>query len=199
MFLSKTPYRGARQKQHDSQKTNFNARGDMMSINSLTETEVRRSVLGGGAADPNAPPPPAGRPSTSVNNALSMLVKYIPTESVTLYVAAISAAAALKSVWSGITTVHIYWFFAGLTPVIFILVLIGKRRTMRLAPVPPPREFPWWKVFACTVAFIVWALAVPGNPYISGDTAGAVVGFLAIFISTILSLLEPIFDRPDSA
>jgi hypothetical protein len=178
-----------------------------MSINSLTETEVQRTVLGGGAADVGAlpanggpgvgpPAPPVRPPSTPTNNALSMLVKYIPTESVTLYVAAISAVAALKSFWSGITTAHIYWFFAGLTPVIFILVFLGKRRTIRLPLFPPVREFPWWKVTACTVAFIVWALAVPGNPYISGDSAGAVVGFFAIFISTILSLLEPIFDRP---
>jgi len=175
-----------------------------MSINSLTETEVQR-VTGGGAADNGAGPPavPAlpsaqpARPSTPPNNALSMLVKYIPTESVTLYVAAISAAAALKSIWSQVNAVQIYWFFAALTPVIFILVLLGKRRMMHLLPLlPPVREFPWWKLIACTVAFLVWALAVPGNPYISGESAGAVVGFFAIFISTILSLLEPIFDRP---
>jgi hypothetical protein len=179
-----------------------------MSINSLTETEVQRVTGGGVAGNGGAPPetvgpgvgavpaPPAPtRPPTPVNNALSMLVKYIPTESVTLYVAAISAAAALNTFWSKITAVQIYWFFAALTPVIFILVFLGKRRMMRLRIFPPVREFPWWKLIACTVAFLVWALAVPGNPYISGVSEGALVGFFAIFISTILSLLEPIFDR----
>ena len=176
-----------------------------MSINSLTETEVQRVTGGGAAGNGGAPDnagvgvvppaPPARPPGAPVNNALSMLVKYIPTESVTLYVAAISAAAALKSFWSHITAVQIYWFFAGLTPVIFILVFLGKRRTLRLPTFPPVSEFPWWKLIACTIAFLVWALAVPGNPYISGESAGALVGFFAIFISTILSLLEPIFDR----
>lgn len=179
-----------------------------MSINSLTESEVRRAlpnnvgnpVLGGNGGGGNPPvpaPAPPARPNT-VNNALSMLVKYIPTESVTLYVGAISAAAALKSFSPGITGFHIYWFFVALTPVIFILVFLGKRKALRLSPVLPIKEFPWWKLFACTVAFVVWALAVPGNPYVTVESGGAVVGFFAIFISTILSLLEPIFDRPEA-
>lgn len=167
-----------------------------MSINSLTDTEIRREVranaalgIGGGAgANGNAP----------VNNALSMLVKYIPTESITLYVAAISAAPALKSFSARINETLIYWLFAILTPVLFALIYLGKRKAAQLPPSPPLKDWPWWKLFAATVAFIVWALAVPGNPYVSGDTAGgAVAGFFAIFISTILSILEPIFDRPE--
>ena len=167
-----------------------------MSINSLTEDEVRRNVLGGaGVLPPLVPGSPVAPPRTTVTNALSMLVKYIPTESVTLYVAAISAAAALNSFWS-ITGAHIYWFFAALTPIIFILIYLGKRRALRLPTLPPVGELPLWKLFACTVAFLVWALAVPGNPYISPENGGAVVGFFALFISTVLSLLEPIFERP---
>ena len=179
-----------------------------MSINSLTEDEIRRNITGGGGGAGVVPPPvgpgpvapvppvaaPVVPPRTTVNNALSMLVKYIPTESVTLYVAAISAAAALNSFWS-ITGTHIYWFFAALTPVIFILIYLGKRRALRLPTLPRVSEFPLWKLFACTVAFLVWALAVPGNPYVSPESGGAVVGFFALFISTVLSLLEPIFDR----
>lgn len=174
-----------------------------MSLNSLTEVEVRQvksrraavgqaeNVGGGNNAptrgDGNAPPP---------NNALSMLVKYIPTESVTLYVAAISAAAALKAVWPAVTAESIYWFFALLTPVLFALIFIGKLKAKNQWPLKSLAEWPWWKTFAATVAFLVWALAVPGNPYIKDATSGAVVGFFALFISTILSVLEQVFDRP---
>ena len=143
---------------------------------------------GAGAADENA-----------VNNALSMLVKYIPTESITLYVAALSAAPALKSV-SGqrITESTIYWFFSLFTPVLFAIILLGKRRAARVTPLASLKNWPWWKNLAATIAFLVWALAVPGNPYARGDTSGAVAGFFAIFISTILSILEQIFDNPNN-
>lgn len=110
-----------------------------MSINSLTEIEVRKNVkehavaldgkaAGGGGSSSNPEP---------VNNALSQLVKYIPTESITLYVAAISAAAALKSFSPRVNETTIYWFFGILTPVLFVLIYLGKRKTEKL-PVWPP-------------------------------------------------------------
>lgn len=166
-----------------------------MSINSLTEIEVRRvagrqnatiSAVGGGAT----PAPP--------NNALSALVKYIPTESVTLYVAAVSAAPALKAVWPGLSENDIYWFFGVLTPVIFVLVFIGKLRVEGLWPLRSLKDWPWWKTFAATLAFFVWALAVPGPPDIERDTSGTIAALLALLVSTLLSLLEPVFDRAPS-
>jgi hypothetical protein len=170
-----------------------------MSINSLTDVEVRRinrqrNTAAGleavGAEDGgNAP----------ANNALSMLVKYIPTESITLYVAAASASGALKNFSPKLTEESIYWFFGALTPVLFALIFIGKLRASGLWPLTSLKDWPWWKTFAATVAFLVWALAVPGPPDIRGDVSGAVAGFLAIFISTLLSILEPIFDRPARA
>lgn len=167
-----------------------------MSINSLTEVEVRRvaarqnariSAEGGGA--PAAPP----------NNALSALVKYIPTESVTLYVAAVSATPALKMAWPGLTEMGIYWFFGVLTPLIFALVFIGKLRAEGLWPLRSLSDWPWWKTFAATVAFFAWALAVPGKPDIERDTSGTVAALLALLVSTLLSLLEPVFDRAPAA
>ena len=171
-----------------------------MSINSLTEIEVRRNVkeeqaAAMGAAAAGGSPPPN---DNSVNNALSMLVKYIPTESITLYVAAISAFSALQS-FLAVTEYTVYWFFGILTPILFVLIYLGKRKAAKLKIIPPLNEWPFWKIFAATVAFLVWALAVPGNPYIKDKTAGAVVGFFAIFISTILSVLDPIFEQPAEA
>ena len=171
-----------------------------MSIHSLTDVEVKRRVVEHNAAlaAAGAVGGQAQANNNPVNNALSMLVKYIPTESITLYVAAISAAPALKSFSSRITETGIYWLFGILTPVLFVLIYLGKRKAAQLPTLPPVGEWPWWKIFASTVAFLIWALAVPGNPYVKSDTSGAVAGFFAIFISTILSILEPLFDRPDA-
>ncbi len=171
-----------------------------MSINSLTDNEIRK-VLTRASREPLAKA--AAREAfedNQVTNALSMLVKYIPTESITLYIAALSAAAALKSFAYFITTEFIYWFFAVLTPVLVLVIYFGKRKVAKLKPtVPNLLEWPWWKTIAATIAFLIWALAVPSNPYINDPLQSALVGFLAVFVSTILSVLEPLFDRPAEA
>jgi hypothetical protein len=131
-----------------------------------------------------------------VNNTVNALVKYIPTEVVTLYVATVSATPALQSSISFISPGLIYWLFAVMTPVLLILVYASKRASEGLTVLPPVKALPYWKMAAATVAFLVWALAVPGNPYIAGVGGGVVAGFGAVFVSTVMSLLEPIFERP---
>lgn len=127
-----------------------------------------------------------------------MLIKYIPTESITLYVAAVSAAPALKAFAPRIE-VTVYWLFGLLTPILFALILIGKRKAAGGNQTGVFGNWPWWKTIAATVAFLVWALAVPGPPDIPYDTSGAIAGVFALFISTFLSILEPIFERPPAA
>ena len=136
----------------------------------------------------------ASKPGPS-ENAFNALVKYIPTETITLYVAVMSAMAALKDVCSWISPSGVYWLFVFLTPAILFLIIIGKRRARNLQPLLPAlKSWPWWNMAAATVAFAVWALAVPTNPYLTGLSGGAVAGFLAILVSTLLSLLQPIFE-----
>jgi hypothetical protein len=165
-----------------------------MSINSLTDNQLRNSKDYRAAIGMIAPPL-----ESSGGNTLSALVKYIPTESVTLYVAALSAAPALKMIWERLTETVIYWFFGILTAVLVMLIYFGKRRVAGLRAIPLKLvEWPWWKTVAATIAFFVWALAVPNNPYVKSTLASALVGFFAIFVSTILSVLEPLFDRPSN-
>lgn len=131
-----------------------------------------------------------------VTGSLNLLVKYIPTEVITLYVATLSAAPALQDVFPSMQTRDIYWAFTIVTPLLLLLVYINKRVTSGLTPLPSDRrDWPWWKLIAATLAFMVWALAVPGNPYVSGETAAVIAALGAVFISMILNLLEPIFER----
>ncbi|MCK6624819.1 MAG: hypothetical protein L6R45_06545 [Anaerolineae bacterium] len=132
----------------------------------------------------------------SANSAITKLVKYIPTESVTLYVAAIAAAPSLNSVWPWITTEGIYWFFAVLTPVLWLVILMSKRKAENLPPRPVVSGWLVWNMVASFVAFVVWALAVPSGPYLQHDGEGVVAGFLALVISSLLSMADPLVGRP---
>lgn len=185
-----------------------------MSINSMTNDELKRqsqyrSAPGTGDHDRSVPPGAGSRRVAGTFSAqdnqvaitLNALVKYIPTEVVTLYVAAASTAQSLRNAISMplIDGRLLYWGFTVLTPVLLVLMYASKRATDGLPALPKIREMPWWKMTAATVAFSVWALAVPGNPYVSGDGAPIVASFGAIIISTLLSLLEPIFERPAPA
>jgi hypothetical protein len=179
-----------------------------MSINSLTNDELKRQkdfrarvTAKGIAFAPAVGAADRGMAEVAVQDnqvtgTLNALVKYIPTEIVTLYVAAVSATPALRASFSFLTNSAVYWAFVVLTPLLLLLVYASKRATDGLPALPPFAQWPWWKLAAATIAFLVWALAVPGNPYIVGDGGAVVAGFGAVLISTALSLLEPIFDRP---
>jgi uncharacterized membrane protein YfcA len=180
-----------------------------MSINSLTDDEIRKSKdFRMSRAEIDSIPREhlakaiarEAYEENQVTNTLSMLVKYIPTESITLYVAALSAIEALLSFSPYITSEFVYWFFAILTPILVLVIYFGKRRVANLQPtIPAPWKWPWWKTIAATIAFLIWALAVPSNPYIHGALKSALIGFLALFVSTILSVFEPLFNRPADA
>jgi hypothetical protein len=131
-----------------------------------------------------------------VTKALNALVGYIPTEVITLYVAALSAEAALHATLPVVNAAAILWFFVVLTPLLLLLIYLSKVAATG-DKLPGPRLWPWWKMVAATIAFFVWALAVPGNPYLK-DAAAAAAGFGAMITSTLLSVMTPIFERPAS-
>lgn len=133
---------------------------------------------------------------TNGSKALDSLARYIPTEAITLYVAACSVLTALKGKVPPTSAVCVYWSFVILTPLLFLIIFVGKRRTAGLPALPVVPKWPWWKLIASTVAFGVWALAVPGSPYLQGEVGGVLAGFFALFVSTFLTLLEPIFEKP---
>ncbi|MEA2950982.1 MAG: hypothetical protein QOJ96_502 [Alphaproteobacteria bacterium] len=136
---------------------------------------------------------------TPSSNALDGLVKYIPTESITLYVAA-TATAAMSSfsvTFPSLTPLRLYLCFVVLTPILFLLIYVGKRRSLKLPPLPESvAEWPWWKLVASTIAFAVWALAVP--PLVASDAGKVVAAFGALFVSTILSLVGAVVEPPES-
>ena len=175
-----------------------------MSLNALSSQElVRRGIAPwtrarrpGGLESAEGDARPV-QEDNRVTNALTALVGYIPTEVITLYVAALSAQAALHAAFNVIDAATILWFFVALTPVLLLLIYLSKVAATGDA-LPGPKQWPWWKMCAATIAFFVWALAVPGNPYLK-DAAAAVAGLGAMLVSTLLNILTPIFERPAPA
>jgi len=136
--------------------------------------------------------------SQKLDNALNVFTKYIPTEVITLYIAALTAYPALFAIRSSVNLAPIYWGFVIVTPVLVWLLFLSKAATIGedvKQLFSSPKRWPWWQMSAATVAFLIWALAVPNNPYIKSEATAIVSGFGAIFISTILNVLEPICRR----
>jgi hypothetical protein len=170
--------------------------GVNMSLNSLTDEALRLTAPRRSAGVVRAEGVPKARVDNNAATAISKLVKYIPTESITLYVAAVSAFDSLNGKWGWITHPRIYWFFAILTPILWIVFYIAKRKAANLPPMPPISLWLVWNLIASFVAFLIWALAVPNNTYLEGTNGGVIAGFLAVFISSVLSIVELLIDTP---
>jgi len=130
---------------------------------------------------------------TSGATALDGLVKYIPTETITLYLAATAALSSLTKTAPGLWPMYLYWGFVALTPILFLLIYLGKRRSQNLPLLPDTiGDWPWWKLIASTIAFMVWALAVP--LLVDTDLGKIAVAFGALLVSTLLSLIGAVIE-----
>jgi hypothetical protein len=127
-----------------------------------------------------------------IKTALTKIARFIPTETVTIYLGAISASVALQTTVNWLTPQLVYWVTGiGLTPLIFFLIwAIERTKTKKLSF----SEFPYWKLSAAILAFLIWALAVPGNPYVTSDVAKMAVAFAALVISIFLDLIDQFFE-----
>jgi hypothetical protein len=147
-----------------------------------------------------------GMPTNQVTSTLSAITTYVPTEILTLYVAARSAltqtdkdaTGAIQNISAaGLNPSEWVTFAAAgaLTPVVVWLVYAAKLRAAS-KPLPlRPQTWPVWEMFAATIAFVVWAFAMPNSPfsYYKDWYSPAIAGLAVLVISTILGLVAPIF------
>ncbi len=145
-------------------------------------------------------PQPAG---TAKREEFDGLVKYIPTETVTIFVAICSARSAVETITGGgFPYLWIYLACAALTPILLVLIAVGRKRS---AERPVQLDLHWWPLAAATFAFLIWALSVPGvtsifSPTLAKQDAwGVVAGVGALIVSGVLSLLEPVCGPRPSA
>jgi hypothetical protein len=117
------------------------------------------------------------------------LTRYIPAETVTLYVATIAVIPVLQSeVYEGIKPWWAYAFWAVLTPIIWFLILRGKTRRDTTGR-KPTRAWKIWGGTSSVIAFLAWALVVPNGPLLQSEQGAVVAAFLALFVSTFLNLI----------
>ena len=131
-----------------------------------------------------------------VTTALSAIAAYIPTEVLTLYVAVLAATrGGGDESTQGPTTgdwVAVWAFLVG-TPVVVWLLYAAKVRTAN-KPLPlSPSRWPRWEMFAATVAFVAWAVALPQTPFADFSWySAALAGVIVLVVSGLLGLIAPI-------
>ena len=144
----------------------------------------------------------APKPPEPIGNALQRLVEFIPIESITLFWLAVPACEALYRYSQSIPpeqniqrpTAWDWCLYIGMlvfTPVLLLLVYLSAKAAQGDG-FPSLRKWPWWRALASTIAFAVWALAVPGNPYIDDRQLLMGVWVGAFLVSLLLSLFDPI-------
>lgn len=128
-------------------------------------------------------------PDIEINkrSTLSQLATFVPTESITIYLAALATASALRQEFPFFTAERMYWGGAMLTAILFVIMVLTERAKIDMALW---RGFPFWRLTAAIIAFLCWALAVPNSPYLSSDSGRAVAAFIAIFGSVMLEQID---------
>jgi hypothetical protein len=152
-----------------------------------------------GVASVNAAAHGSTSSDDAVMSALGTLVAYFPTEINVLYtavVAAVSAAAdaQLTTQWVAFSIVLV------LTPVAVWFVYATRVRSSG-KPLPiSVRTWPVAEMITATVAFTIWAGALPGSPlqHIPGYTA-AVAGVVVLAGTAVLGWIASLLQRPINA
>jgi hypothetical protein len=137
----------------------------------------------------------AATPQSPVTAALAVIVTYLPTEVLTLYVAVLAAIQtpaepSPRGMW--VT----FWIFLVATPLVVWLVYAAKVRSDN-KPLPlAPAQWPLWEMIAAPLSYMAWALSLPGAPFLAyvglPTTLGAVI---VLVTATLLALLAPIFQH----
>jgi hypothetical protein len=138
----------------------------------------------------------SGGRNGAIGTALATIVTYIPSEVVTLYVAATAALRATgepspASQWALLAVV------LALTPVVVWATYAAMRRR-RDDDLPwSPRTWPWPAIIVSTLGFLIWSFSLPDSPF--GHLPWyqpAMASVVLLLGTTVLGLVAPLL--PDS-
>ena|SRR5436190_141677 len=178
-----------------------------MSIASMASVAfVRRNDVSTGTVGKNEVPTTAaeieaataGTPDSQspATTAMKLIATYIPTEILTLYVAVLGALQGPQGVSTRSLRIA-FVFFLVLTPIIVWLTFAAKVRAAKMRLPLRPNTWPFWEIFAATIAYGAWAFALPDSPLKDFSWySPALAGVIVLAISTILGLLAPVVQRP---
>ncbi|UIJ70333.1 hypothetical protein [Aurantimonas sp. HBX-1] len=185
-----------------------------MSLTRLGSAAARRQLDGASRRDSapapgvapydfpaHVPPTPAlaahTETGTETEKALEQLTQFIPAETITLFIAAVSAREALEGqTWvAWLTSPVLIAIFTLLTPLLLLLAGYATfregRRKGQAAGSDVSFAIPWFDMCASAVAFAIWSLAVPGL-FADASTMQVIAAFAALFVSSLLSQIRRI-------
>jgi len=126
---------------------------------------------------------------------VEQLTQFIPTEMVTIFLAAVSAWRTLATEpWLSWMRPHwLVLIFAVLTPAVLLLASYATFAEERRRRNLPEARFslPRFEMIAATAAFTVWAFAVPGL-YTGNEVVQILAAFAALILSWMLSQVRRI-------
>ena len=133
----------------------------------------------------------------ALTTALKVIVTYIPTEVLTLYITVLATIqlpnrTSYRPLWVA------FFCFLAATPFTVWLVYAAKVITAGKGLPLAPRTWPVWEMSAATIAYVAWALALPESPFkYNFDWYNpALAGVIVMITTTILGLVAPLFQRP---
>ena len=137
---------------------------------------------------------------SSSATALSQIVAYIPTEILTTYVAILAALST--DTQSSLEKWVTFWIFLGFTPVASWVIFAAKVRThtgTKSERRKAQKKLPWWEFFSATLAFAVWAYALPASPFSLLSWYKPALGTAGLlFVSFLLGMFAPLFKSTNS-
>jgi hypothetical protein len=137
----------------------------------------------------------AGKPANVTTAALDVIVTYIPTEILTLYVSVTATLRAPESPSRGLETA--FWGFLVATPIVIWILYATKVRIAGKGLPIAPSTWPVWEMTAGMIAYAVWALALPDNPVAASlGYPPPLAGVAVLITAAALGLLAPLFQRP---
>jgi len=157
-----------------------------MSISSMTNVALDRKVgppTWDLASEAKKGPVDQG----AVTKALDVVMAYVPTEIVALYVAVV---AALKNTSESIGALLLCVIFSVATPIVVWVIYAGKFRIKERRLPLTLAEWPRWEMVASFIAFPAWAFALPGGPFEGGR---ALAGIGVLVVSVALGLAAMVF------
>jgi len=167
-----------------------------MSLNSLARRQAASRSSGDALHAPGGGQPPPPPPAGEKGDVFEALSRYLPAETITLFLASIAAVAAMKDPPKDLG-LWLYAGFAVLTPVMYLALAYAKQREAKQKS-GSFKPHPWPPV-AATIAFLVWALPIKGVlPEAWMAAWGELVGLAAILVSGLLALTDRVFglDAP---
>lgn len=164
-------------------------RGELnMSIAAMVDTSLARRE--GANAQEVSPAKPVGVPTNWANQ----IVRWIPTETITVYVALLALVApevAHKTSFTSRWT--LFWIMVAINPVVVLLLAMAKSKTW--THVQPPI----FEMIIAPIAFAAWAFALPDTPLnsISGYSIKWNAAIITVTTVAITLVANAFHQSPD--